>query len=344
MPQLLEPEAFLSLASSRPVIDVRSPVEFDRGHIPGALNLYLFSDEERAAIGTLYHQQSREAAFSKGLEMVSPRLGRLVDRATEICPDKKVLLYCLRGGMRSNSMSFLLETAGFEVSLLNGGYKSYRTYALKELEAPLSLIVLGGMTGSGKTELLESLAGKGMQVVDLEGLAKHKGSVFGGIGQGEQPSSEHFENLLFSEFRKLDKAKPLVLEDENMDIGKVKLPLSIYRKIRTAPIIVMQVPRDIRVKRLSAEYDRNRDELIHAIQRIERRLGNQRMKLAVEAVQQNRLSDAAEILLEYYDESYMASIRKRSADEVHFLDAINGVQENVAEDFAVLANNFVKTI
>jgi tRNA 2-selenouridine synthase len=238
---------------------------------------------------------------------------------------KKVLLYCFRGGMRSNSFAFLLETAGFEVGLLKGGYKAFRAHIHESFTRAQSIVVLGGMTGSGKTEMLHRLSERGMQVIDLEGLARHKGSVFGGIGQQTQPSSEHFENLLFDQWRWQNPEQPLVLEDENMDIGGVKLPQTIWRRIRSAPLVVLDVPFETRVQRLVREYAGSNDELNVAIRRIERRLGNLRMNQALQAVADGDRAAAARILLAYYDESYEAGIMKRKAGTVVRVDASGDV-------------------
>jgi tRNA 2-selenouridine synthase len=308
---VFEADSFLEQARSTPVIDVRAPVEYARGHIPGAHNICLFTDEERAEIGTLYHQQSRDVAFSRGLEIVSPKLALLVKKAEAFCPEKKVLLYCFRGGLRSNNFASLLMAAGFEVGLLKGGYKAFRTHIHQAFEAEQRVIVLGGMTGSGKTEVLKQLPELGIRVIDLEGLAHHKGSVFGAIGETQQPSSEHFENLLFTEWSRLSNEAPVILEDENMDIGTVKMPVPIYRKIRTSPLIVMNVPTKIRVQRLVAQYSGNDDDLRTAIRRIERRLGNERMNQALAYIENKEHDKAAAILLIYYDESYLAGIQKR---------------------------------
>ncbi|MEY2794218.1 MAG: hypothetical protein RJA76_2210, partial [Bacteroidota bacterium] len=179
-----------------PILDVRSPGEFKRAHIPNALSLPLFTDEEREKVGICYKHQGKEKAVELGLEFVGPKLVNFVKYAKKVAFEGEILVHCWRGGMRSASMAWLLETAGLKVFLLEGGYKSYRNFVLKIQSEPLPLRVLGGKTGSGKTELLREMKNAGFQVIDLEDLAKHRGSAFGHFGLEEQPSSEHFENLL----------------------------------------------------------------------------------------------------------------------------------------------------
>jgi tRNA 2-selenouridine synthase len=310
-------DEFLHKAGHWPVIDVRSPSEFSKGHIPGAVNICLFNDKERALVGTLYNKNSREIALNKGIELISPRLDHLVKMSFEAAPGKNALIHCWRGGERSASFAFLLQTAGMTVNTLQGGYQSYRQKVVNAFNEPAPLIILGGMTGSGKTRYLKMLAGKGFQVIDLEEMAHHKGSVFGGIGQKDQPTTEQFQNDLFHKWTRLDYTKVILIEDENMDIGAVKLPVNLYHRIRNAPLINLQSKNTVRAVQLAKEYNHNNDdELIAATRRIERRLGNEHMKNILEAIAQKDYLKAASALLVYYDKSYLASIAKRSASLV----------------------------
>jgi tRNA 2-selenouridine synthase len=189
--------------TDRVLIDVRSPAEFARAHIPNAHSLPLFNDEERAKVGTMYKQMSPEAALLKGLEIVGPKMSGFVKKAIKWSPDRKVIVHCWRGGKRSGSVAWLLKFAGFDVLTIEGGYKNYRQTVLQSFDNQLlkNMIILGGKTGSGKTYILKELEKRGEQIIDLEGLANHKGSAFGWIGENQQPTTEHFENLLHDALR-----------------------------------------------------------------------------------------------------------------------------------------------
>ena len=211
----IEAREFLDKAVMFPVIDVRSPSEFLKGHIPGAFNIALFDDEERRKVGTLYKNSGKESSVLLGLDLVGPKMSGFVKAASRIALEREVLLHCWRGGMRSSGMAWLFETAGFKVSVLEGGYKAYRRFIRRKLEENIKLVVLGGKTGSGKSDILDHLAQSGEQVIDLEGIAHHKGSAFGAFGQESQPTTGHFENNLYHELNKFDLNLPVWVEDES---------------------------------------------------------------------------------------------------------------------------------
>ncbi|RYY95648.1 MAG: tRNA 2-selenouridine(34) synthase MnmH, partial [Chitinophagaceae bacterium] len=198
---------FLELLPGALLLDVRSPSEYAHAHLPGAMSLPLFSDAERAQVGTAYKQQSREAAIKIGLDHFGPRMRATIEtveraaRERDLGPKPVLCIYCWRGGMRSGAVAWLLDLYGFTVHVLDGGYKSFRNYVLETFTLPFRLRILGGYTGSGKTELLPQLKALGETVVDLEGLACHKGSAFGSIDMPPQPTQELFENLLALELR-----------------------------------------------------------------------------------------------------------------------------------------------
>ena len=176
----------------------------------------MFTDAERARVGTLYKQQGRDAAMLEGLRIVGPKMALIVEKARMLAPDGKIGVHCWRGGERSASVAWLLEKAGFiEVFTLQRGYKAFRELVLSSFSSPKKLMILGGYTGTGKTEMLALLREQGEQVVDLEGLARHMGSAYGGIGKGAQPTTEHFENLLWDELSKQDPHRTIWLEDES---------------------------------------------------------------------------------------------------------------------------------
>lgn len=304
--------------SDTPILDVRSPGEFEKGHIPGAVNFPLFDDEERAMVGTLYKKSGREHALLKGLDIIGPKMSHFVRAAKKLFPTRQVGVHCWRGGMRSNSLGWLLQTAGFKVSILEGGYKAYRSHIRSELSKPINLIVLGGKTGSGKTDILHALNELGEQVIDLEGLAHHKGSSFGALGQLPQPSTEQFENDVYTAFSKLDTQQRIWIEDESHSIGRVYLPGPLEVQMRVAPTIALAVPIQFRINRLVREYANfPQADLLESLTRIQKRLGNQRLQQAIIALEQNDYATTAEIALAYYDKAYAFGLTKKPKNQVH---------------------------
>lgn len=321
------------LALDAPVVDVRSPGEFQRGHLPGARSLPLFSDEERATVGTLYKQTGRDEAVLEGLRIVGPKLAGLVEAAKAIAPAGRIRVHCWRGGERSASVAWLLDKAGFaEVSTLRGGYKSFRNHVLGSFDAAMDLRVLGGYTGTGKTETLRILAGRGAQVIDLEALASHKGSAFGAIGEAQQPTTEHFENLLWNAARQLDPRQPIWVEDESMMIGRVKLPDPFFARLRSATLYFAEMPVEERAARLVADYGSYpKQELAEAVRRIEKRLGPQHCKSALEALRAGDLHTVARITLQYYDKAYARGAALRVPGRVVKLQASSQDLHNLAD-------------
>ncbi len=297
--------------------DVRAPKEYLQGHIPHSVSMPLFADEERAIIGTLYKQVGRDTAVEKGLEMVGPKLASFVTQAKQIAPDKRIIVHCWRGGMRSGSMAWLLSMAGFRVYLLEGGYKAFRKHFLGILEQGLpQLKVLGGPTGSGKTELLLQMQQNGHQVIDLEGLAHHKGSSFGAINQAPQPTTEQFENEVFTILSSFDLSQPIWVEDESKLIGTVHLPNALYKQMQQVPVYVVNIPLEKRIDRLVADYTHCEKHLLEeALLRIKKRVGPQNVKAAQEALALNDFRTVAEIVLQYYDKAYAYGLQGREVVE-----------------------------
>ena len=310
-------EEFLEKSKNTPILDVRSPGEYLRAHIPGAHSLPLFSDEERAKVGTCYKHQGKDKAVELGLEFVGPKLASFVKYAKKLAHNGEILVHCWRGGMRSGSMAWLLETAGLKVYLLEGGYKSYRNFVLEVLASPIPLRVLGGKTGSGKTELLQEMKAAGFQVIDLEGLAKHRGSAFGHFGLGEQPSSEFFENLLCGELLKLDKNKPIWVEDESRHIGKVFMNNDFYNQLRAAPVLFLDIDAIYRLPHLVDVYaNYPKEMIIGSLDKIKKRLGSNWHKSAVEALEEGDFYEVGKITLTYYDKAYLYGLEQRESATV----------------------------
>ena len=306
------PDAFLDQAQSFPVMDVRSPGEFAQGHIPRAVNIPLFNNEERAVIGTLYKHSGAQAAIAKGLEIASPKVPEYLSKATALTPSGPLLVHCWRGGMRSGRMAELLDSNGFRVTLLTGGYKAYRRYVREQLSRPGRFVVLGGYTGSGKTEVLKGISRLGSQVLDLERLASHKGSAFGGLGQGPQPTNEQFENDLFDVLRRFDRSRPVWLEDESRMIGNVTLPDPVVSMISTGMLVLLMVPKTSRIRRLVNEYARFDPTLLaSAVERISERLGRPRTREALDCIERGDLSLVADNVLTYYDKAYQHALDRR---------------------------------
>jgi tRNA 2-selenouridine synthase len=312
MAELIQIKEFIERSASTPVIDVRAPSEFGQGHIPGAFNIPLFDDEERRVVGTTYKQVNKEAAMYAGLDYAGRKLVDLAKEGEKRAgKGKTVLLHCWRGGMRSKSMAWLFETIGLTCYLLEGGYKSYRHYVREIMAIPLPLMVVGGRTGSGKTEILYQLRKEGEQVIDLEALARHKGSAFGALGEDEQPSTEQFENDLCRVISGLDQGKAVWIEDESRNIGKCVIPGELYERMRASETIFLDIQREARARFLVKHYaGHHKDELKVCVGKIQKKLGGDRAKEAMESIDAGDFFNVAMITLQYYDKAYMHSLQK----------------------------------
>jgi selenide,water dikinase len=307
-----------ALKLNQPIIDVRSPGEYQKGHIPCSHNICLFSNDERAHVGTVYKKQSQEDAIKLGYKYVTPKLDQFIKESAELAPDGKVIVHCWRGGMRSRSFAQHLSENGFsDIKVIVGGYKAYRNHVLNAFAQPAKLLVLGGYTGSGKTHILKHLKNMGQQMIDLEGVAKHKGSAFGGIDQGEQPSVEQFENNLYTDWSKLDLKKVIWIEDESHNIGRVKVPMPLFEQMRFAKLYFIEIPKGERAKHLVDEYACcNKEALAVSIQRISRRLGGLNATKSMKSLENDNFLEVALIALHYYDKSYLKGMHNRNNNKV----------------------------
>jgi len=307
---------FLLKAKTSPILDVRSPGEFAKGHITGAYNLPLFTDEERAKIGTIYKQVSKEQAVLVGLDLVGPKMRFFVEEAKRISPERDVLVHCWRGGMRSQSMAWLLSTVGMKVAILKGGYKTYRQHIRQDFSCRRQLLILGGMTGTGKTDILKELKNFNFQILDIEEIANHMGSAFGGLGR-IQPTNEQFENDLFHSLSSLHKNKLILVEDESRHVGHCQLPSTFYDLIKHGKILKLNLSRSLRVKRLVKDYEAISKELLaHAFKNIAERLGGLSTSKALEALAQGDYATATDIALDYYDKAYNYGLTKRKPEQL----------------------------
>jgi len=317
-------DEFLSFAQNNPVLDVRSPGEYAHAHIPGAYSFPIFSNEERKIIGTAYKQESREKAIKLGLDFFGKSMVRLVEEAEKISENQKrtsreIGVHCWRGGMRSAAIAWLLDLYGFKVYLLSGGYKSYRKWALEQFQKDYNLYVVGGYTGGDKTGVLQELKKLQEPVVDLEAIASHKGSAFGGLGMPVQPSQEHFENLLaleLNEQRTSFNNAPIWIEGESQRLGDVNIPFVFYKTMRTQPLFFLDVPFEKRLSHIVQYYGKfEKEKLINGIIRIKKRLGGLETKTAINALLEEDIHGCFTTLLQYYDKLYLKSTHSKEDGE-----------------------------
>ena len=333
-------QQFIEQAAHIPTIDVRSPGEYAHAHFPNAINIPLLNNEERAVVGTTYKQEGNQQAVLKGYQLVGDKFHDYLQQAIQLAPDKKVGMYCWRGGLRSNIMAFLLHTAGFEVLLLQGGYKKYRNWVLQTLELTKNISIIGGKTGSGKTYILHEIKKLGGQVIDLEQLACHRGSAFGAIGQSLQPSVEMFENKLAMHWSALDSNKVTWLENESRLIGKVRIPHKIYDAMRQAITYDLQVPLQQRIENILKDYGSfDKQILAECTKKVEKKMGNLRMQQALDFLMANELNAWIFMLLEYYDKNYLHSKQQRKSETVFAVSANGKSNEEIAKLLIALAEN-----
>ncbi len=340
-------EEFLVLAKQHPVLDVRSPGEYNHAHISGAHSLPLFTDEERKVVGTTYKQQSREAAIKVGLDYFGVKMKGMVEEVEKIMSNKQqsinkeekinnkeplpiancILLHCWRGGMRSAGVAWLLDLYGFKVYTLVGGYKAYRKWVLSQFEKEYNFNIIGGYTGSGKTLLLHELKKQDKKIIDLESLANHKGSAFGALGEEPQPKQEMFENLLANQLAvgrwplagensasaiNGQRSTLIYIEDESQRIGNLQIPMSLWNTMRRSPVYFLDIPFSERLNYITNEYGKfEKEKLIEAVRRIQKRLGGLQTKMAIEQLQEGHTKECFRILLTYYDKWYSKGLHNR---------------------------------
>ncbi len=320
---------FLQMPSNYVLLDVRSPSEFAHAHISGAISFPLFSDEERKVVGTAYKQHSREKAVKIGLTYFGPKMANMVEEVEAIIATlnaaetskkniepinpkvQKIVVHCWRGGMRSAAIAWLLDLYGFNIYTIIGGYKTYRNWVLAQFEKQYNFKVIGGYTGSGKTELLTALQQAGEAIIDLEGLAHHKGSAFGSLGEPDQPSQEMFENMIAAALQ-TNRNASIWLEDESQRIGHVNMPASLYRSKQLAPIYFIDIPFDERLQYIISGYGKfEKDKLVAAIMRIKKRLGGLETKTAINFLIEDDIKNCFAVLLRYYDKCYLKGLHQR---------------------------------
>lgn len=296
-------------------IDVRSPLEFKKGHIPGAYNIPLFSDQLRALVGTIYVQEGKEKAMHVALQHVAPHFIDLIDQAKNIYKKEKktLVVYCARGGMRSGSVSWLFNLFQLSVIQLARGYKGYRNWVLAQFLQRRPINLLCGKTGSGKTAFLHHLAQEHQQIIDLEALAKHKGSVFGGY-KDQQATQQQFENDLAWQWAQLDFLKWTWIEDESRKIGSVIIPESIWLQMQESTVYLLVVSLKSRFDRVLCEYGKlDKLFLLNALEKIESHLGGPRYQEVKKHILVDEMEEAFNILLSYYDKKYEHGLKNKQA-------------------------------
>ena len=353
------------------LIDVRSPAEYLHAHIPGARSLPLFTNEERKIVGTAYKQESREKAIKIGLKYFGPKMAGIVEQVEKWCCEAKntaaikvneegssrtgflppescsVVVHCWRGGMRSAGVAWLLDLYGFKVYTIKGGYKSFRHWCLAQMASTSPLQILGGFTGSHKTELLQALQSEGQSIIDLEGLANHKGSAFGNINMPPQPTQEQFENNLataiysarLSAANTSTPAAPIWLEDESQRIGDINIPAPFFKQMRKAPLVLLDVPFENRLQHILSYYGKgDTEKLVNAVLRIQQRLGGLEAKNAVQHLMEGDRESSFRILLRYYDKWYQKNLDQREQTDKQPRTQWTWQGEDVAEVVSRLIN------
>ena len=304
-----------TLAGWDVLIDARSPGEFAVDHIPGAVNLPVLSDAERAEVGTIYVQESRFKARRIGAAYVARNVARHMEAVMADWPGSlKPLVYCWRGGMRSNSMAVILAQVGWRAGVLAGGYRTYRRRVVQELYEgrPLdNVVLLDGHTGSGKTEVLARLGARGVQTLDLEGLAAHRGSLFGGLPGQPQPSQKLFESRLLLALGEIDPSRPVVIEAESSKVGQLMVPPVLWSAMDGAPRIVLSAPAQARARYLAgayAELGHDPETLVALLARLPERPGRKRLDAWTALARGGELETLAAGLIEaHYDPAYRRS-------------------------------------
>ncbi len=320
-------------------VDVRSPKEFNEATIEGAINLALFSDEQRAIIGTLYKQKSPLEAKREGVQIVSKKLPELFDTILKLRSqsNKRLVLFCARGGARSTSLALLLNALGENTYYIKEGYRGYRKYILSQLPKLASqktFIVLNGRTGVGKTLILQHLKTLGHDVIDLEDLASHRGSLLGSVGLNEQPSTKTFESRLYHALRN-STSKYIFVEAESRRIGKLFIPEYIKEDMTKGIQIFLDASIDFRADILTQEYTKSpksHSELKEALEKIRKYMGNAPIDRLQQKLDHNEYKEVAKVLMQnYYDPMYDHSINKHNYQYSLTISDISTASNNISQ-------------
>jgi tRNA 2-selenouridine synthase len=316
-----------SLLDSHTLVDVRTPLEYAEDHIPGAVNVPLLTNEERVEIGILYKQTGPLAARKRGLELTSPRFPAMVREIDLHAGGRPILVYCWRGGLRSKTVAVILDLTGYKALQLEGGYKTYRNHVVTYFEKftpPGPLVVIHGLTGVGKTTFIHGLSREKYSVIDLEGLARHRGSAFGALGLDRPPGQKQFESMLWDEFRKGKSGRPVILEGESRRIGMLSLPGNMYDVMAESIKVWCDASIETRVARLIKEYGKQeyREGMAEALLRIRKKLGL------------SKYNEISGYLENWEMELFMAALLATYYDRVYYKS------KDWMEEFAVSLENY----
>lgn len=332
------------------VVDVRTPLEYTDDHLPGAINVPLLSNEERAVIGTIYKQEGPQPARIRALETTAPRFPAMVDQIATAAAGRPILVYCWRGGLRSKTIVSILELTGYEAVQLQGGYKTFRHHVQNYFEhftPPAPLVIIHGMTGTGKTDFILGLDPQKFTVIDLEGVACHRGSAFGSLGLVQDLSPKWFDTQLWDAFRKAPADRPIILEGESRRIGRMTLPGTLYDVMSDSIKIWCTASLETRVSRLIAEYAKEeyREGMQIALDRILRKLGGEKHAEIAGYLERWEMGPFMEGLINsYYDKLYYKN--RQWAEDLtisleDFSAAADELEEFCSSQLSDLSSNIV---
>ena len=297
-------------------IDVRCPREFSRGHFTNAINIPIFSDAEYKELGITYRIKGQEEAIKLGESYAKKSTPHILNQFSNL-DSQNFIVYCARGGMRSKGMEIILNSSPNSIYRIDKGYKSIRKYSLNAFDQKNPVIIIAGSTGTGKTDILKNMRTKGYNIIDLEGLASHRGSAFGDLGLKEQPTQQQFENNLSMDWENIAKGYPVFIESESRRIGKLVIPEGLWNQMEAGYYLKINMNLDRRVNNLINEYGHHKiNKLQDRVKRISKRLGDIETKDAINLLADSNLFDFCKLLLnKYYDKMYGKAYEMRDSQK-----------------------------
>ena len=295
-------------------VDVRCPREFSKGHFTGAINIPIFSDDEYEKLGTTYRIKGQEEAVKLGESYAKKSTPDILNQFSSL-NNQNLIIYCARGGMRSKGMEMILDDSPSSIYRIDKGYKSIRKYSLNAFNKKRTVIIIAGSTGTGKTDILKNMKTKGYNIIDLEGLASHRGSAFGDLGLKKQPTQQQFENNLSIDWKNIDEEYPVFIESESRRIGKLVIPEGLWNQMESGYYLKINMNIDRRVDNLINEYGHHDiNKLQDRVERISKKLGATETKDAINLLSDSNLFDFCKLLLnKYYDKMYGKAYEMRES-------------------------------